>query len=128
MAVEIGTSPVVTHRGARIGVAGGDLDVPEVYAGIEHRGDKRVASFRSRRVQRISVAVGLPSRRLTRLTGFREKRQRGRGGRFRGPQVRLPADDGHGNTDIKQRECGGAYAGVPSSAARRRRRGAAADG
>ena len=35
MAVEIGTSPVVTHRGARIGVAGGDLDVPEVYAGIE---------------------------------------------------------------------------------------------
>ena len=35
MAVEIGTSPVVTHRGARIGVAGGDLDVPEVDAGIE---------------------------------------------------------------------------------------------
>ena len=35
--------PALTHRGPRIGVAGGDLDVPEVYAGIKHRGDKRVA-------------------------------------------------------------------------------------
>ena len=33
----------VPHRRARIGVAGGDLDVPEVDAGIEHGRDKRVA-------------------------------------------------------------------------------------
>jgi len=47
VAVEIGTSPVVTHRGARIGVAGGDLDVAEVYAGIEHRGDIRYLDWTS---------------------------------------------------------------------------------
>ena len=35
MAVQVGACPVVTHRGARVGVTGGDLDVPEVHAGIE---------------------------------------------------------------------------------------------
>ena len=34
---------VVAHRGTRIGVAGGDLHVPEINTGIEHGGDKRVA-------------------------------------------------------------------------------------
>src|ERR1700691_3382244 len=43
VAVEVGAGPVVAHRGARVGVAGGDLDVPEVHASIEHRGDPRVA-------------------------------------------------------------------------------------
>ena len=33
----------ITRRGARVGVAGGDLDVPEVHAGIKHRGDESVA-------------------------------------------------------------------------------------
>src|ERR1019366_815608 len=36
VAVEVLAGPVVTHRGARVGVAGGDLDIPQVHAGIEH--------------------------------------------------------------------------------------------
>jgi hypothetical protein len=102
--VQAAAGPVIPHRGPRIGMRGGLLHVAQRDPGIQRGGDERMPSVRSRRVRRISVAVGLPSRRLTRLTGFREKRQRGRAGRFRGPQVRLPADDGHGNTDIKQRE------------------------
>ena len=35
MAVQVGAGPVVAHRGARVGVAGRDLDVPEIHAGIE---------------------------------------------------------------------------------------------
>jgi hypothetical protein len=31
---------VVAHSGARVGVAGGDLDVAEVHAGVEHGGDE----------------------------------------------------------------------------------------
>jgi hypothetical protein len=33
----------VTHRGARVGVAGGDLDVPEVQTRVEHGHDEGVA-------------------------------------------------------------------------------------
>lgn len=36
VAVEVLASPVVPHRGAWIGMAGGDLDVPRVYSGIQH--------------------------------------------------------------------------------------------
>jgi hypothetical protein len=35
MAVEVLAGPVVAHRGARVGVAGGDLDIPEVDACVE---------------------------------------------------------------------------------------------
>jgi hypothetical protein len=42
VAVEVGAGSVVAHSSARVGVAGSDLDVPEVNASIEHRGDKRV--------------------------------------------------------------------------------------
>src|SRR5216683_2861284 len=35
VAVEVLAGPVVAHRGARVGVPGGDLDVPQVYSGIE---------------------------------------------------------------------------------------------
>jgi hypothetical protein len=42
MAIQVGAGPVVTHRGAGIGVAGGDLDVPEVHAGIKHGGHESV--------------------------------------------------------------------------------------
>jgi hypothetical protein len=31
------------HRGARVGVAGGDLDIAQVDACVEHGGDERVA-------------------------------------------------------------------------------------
>src|SRR5437868_8180751 len=34
--VQVLTGPVVAHGGARVGVPGGDLDVPEVDASIEH--------------------------------------------------------------------------------------------
>ena len=34
--VEVLAGPVVAHRGAWIGMAGGDLDVPEVHASVEH--------------------------------------------------------------------------------------------
>jgi hypothetical protein len=36
MTVQVLAGSVVSHRGARVGVASGDLDVPEVDAGIEH--------------------------------------------------------------------------------------------
>ena len=36
VAVQVLTGPVVPNSGARVGVTGGDLDVPEVDAGIEH--------------------------------------------------------------------------------------------
>jgi hypothetical protein len=42
VAVEILACPVVAHRGARIGVAGGDLDVSQVHASVEHGGDEGV--------------------------------------------------------------------------------------
>ena len=32
MAVEVGAGPVVAHRGARVGVPGGDLDITQVHA------------------------------------------------------------------------------------------------
>jgi len=35
VAVQVSAGAVVAHRGARVGVAGSDLDVPEVDAGIE---------------------------------------------------------------------------------------------
>ena len=40
MAVEIVAGPVVTHRGAWIGMAGSDLDIPEVHARVEHGRDE----------------------------------------------------------------------------------------
>ena len=43
MAVQVGAGPVVTHRGARIGVPAGDLDVAEVDASVEHGGHESVA-------------------------------------------------------------------------------------
>ena len=43
MAVEVLAGSVVAHGGARVGVTGGDLDVAEVDAGVEHRGDEGVA-------------------------------------------------------------------------------------
>jgi Proline racemase len=35
-------APVIAHRGAGIGVPGGDLHVAQVHPGIQHRGDKRM--------------------------------------------------------------------------------------
>ena len=35
--------PVISHGRARVRMTGGDLDVAEIDAGIEHRGDERVA-------------------------------------------------------------------------------------
>ena len=43
MAVQVLAGPVIPHSRARIRVAGGDLDVPEVDAGIEHGRDESVA-------------------------------------------------------------------------------------
>src|SRR5690349_18994148 len=43
VAVEVLAGPVITHRGARVGVAGGDLDVAQVHADVEHGGDEGVA-------------------------------------------------------------------------------------
>jgi len=35
--------PALAHRGARVGVPGGDLHIRQVAAGVEHRGHERVA-------------------------------------------------------------------------------------
>jgi hypothetical protein len=43
MAIKVLAGPVVTHRGARVGVAGGDLDIPQVHARIEHGRDEGMA-------------------------------------------------------------------------------------
>src|SRR5215469_16888284 len=43
VAVEVLAGPVIPHRGSRIGVAGGDLDVAQVHARVEHGGDEGVA-------------------------------------------------------------------------------------
>jgi hypothetical protein len=43
VAVKVLACPVVAHGRARIGVAGGDLDIAQVHPRIEHRGDERVA-------------------------------------------------------------------------------------
>lgn len=43
MAIEVVASSVVAHGRAGVGVAGGNLDVAQVDAGVEHRGDERVA-------------------------------------------------------------------------------------
>jgi hypothetical protein len=40
VAVQVLPGPVVTHGGARIGVAGGDLDVPQIDTSIEHGRDE----------------------------------------------------------------------------------------
>lgn len=42
MAVEVVAGPVVPHRGGRVGVAGGDLDVSQVDASVEHGRDADV--------------------------------------------------------------------------------------
>jgi Arc/MetJ family transcription regulator len=43
VAVEVLAGLVVSHRGARIGVPGGDLHIAQVSASVEHGRDKRVA-------------------------------------------------------------------------------------
>src|SRR5665811_1758536 len=43
VSVEGGAGTVVSHGGAWVGVAGGDLDVAQVDAGVEHGGDVGVA-------------------------------------------------------------------------------------
>jgi hypothetical protein len=43
VAVEVLAGTVVAHGGAGVGVAGGDLDVAEVDAGVEHGGDVGVS-------------------------------------------------------------------------------------
>jgi hypothetical protein len=43
VAVQVLAGSVVAHRGARVGVAGSDLDIAQVDARVEHGGDERVA-------------------------------------------------------------------------------------
>jgi hypothetical protein len=40
MAVQVLAGPVIPHRGARVGVAGGDLYVAQVSASVEHGRDE----------------------------------------------------------------------------------------
>jgi hypothetical protein len=63
--VEVLTSPVVPHRGARISVPRGDLDIPEVHASIEPGRDKPLAlwasaaSFPIIQIWKIDMQAGL---------------------------------------------------------------------
>ncbi len=43
VAVEVLAGSVIPHSGARVGVPGGDLDVPKVNASVEHGRDERVS-------------------------------------------------------------------------------------
>src|SRR5690606_17833626 len=60
--VEVLPGSVVAHGGAGIGVARGDLDVPEVYAGVEHRGDERVRVHPRQVDPGVSQVVQAPGR------------------------------------------------------------------
>ena len=86
VAVKVLTGPVVAHRGPRVGVAGSDLDVPQVDAGVElvvtnlwrsmcgcglviripaapaSRRRRRVAAWRSIRMPRLLSRIGPPGR------------------------------------------------------------------
>src|SRR5664280_1076769 len=42
VAVQVLACPVVAHGGARVGVPSGDLDIPQVDSGVQHRGHERV--------------------------------------------------------------------------------------
>jgi hypothetical protein len=42
MTIEIVPGPVIAHGGARVGVPGGDLHIPQVHPGVQHRGHERV--------------------------------------------------------------------------------------
>ena len=68
MAVEILTGTVITHRGTRIGVAGGNLDVTQVHARVEHGRDEGVA-------QHVRVWPGDPH-----ASGFSQSPQAAGGG------------------------------------------------
>ena len=41
VAVQVLAGPVVAHSGARVGVTGGDLDIPEVNTSVDHGRDVR---------------------------------------------------------------------------------------
>jgi hypothetical protein len=41
--VKVLAGPVVTHRGARIGMTGGDLDIPQVHTSVQHGRDEGMA-------------------------------------------------------------------------------------
>ena len=45
VAVKVLAGSVVTHRGPWIGVAGSDLDVSQIDAGVEHGGDESMADW-----------------------------------------------------------------------------------
>jgi hypothetical protein len=49
--VEVLACPVIPHRGAGVGVAGANLDIPQIHPSVEHGGDESVACARSRRVR-----------------------------------------------------------------------------
>ncbi len=57
MAVQVVSGAVVAHGGARVGVEGGDLDVAQVDAGVEHGGDEGVS-------QHVRVHPGQPDASL----------------------------------------------------------------
>ena len=77
MSVEVLAGSVVAHGGAGVGVAGGDLDVAEVDAGVEHGGDVGVA-------EHVGVHPRASSRR-------RSSARRGGGGWRTWRSIRLPA-------------------------------------
>ena len=43
LAIEVLAGPVIPHCGAWIGVAGGELDVPQVHASVQHGRDEGMA-------------------------------------------------------------------------------------
>jgi len=55
VAVEVLAGPVVAHRGTRVGVPGGDLDVPQVDVGVQER--MRSKASRSSRSKLSSSSV-----------------------------------------------------------------------
>jgi hypothetical protein len=59
MSVETGAGAVVSRGGARVGVGGSFLHIPQRHPGVERRGYECMPSLRTRRVQRICVAIRL---------------------------------------------------------------------
>jgi hypothetical protein len=65
--VQVLAAPAVPHRGARVGVAGSDLDITQINASIQHGRDERVTEHvRARSGDLDADALREPGRRWPR--------------------------------------------------------------
>jgi hypothetical protein len=74
VAVKILAGPVITHRRARIGVTGSDLDVAQVHPSIEHGRDERYGGAYVDEPMVVGMPAVSASRRRRRVAAWRSIR------------------------------------------------------